>query len=279
MNFMDIKVIYIIAQKELRDSFKNRWLLLFSISFGGLALALAWLTLSGTGSFGTVSFSRTSASLINLIILIVPLMGLTLGAVSISSELEKGNLHYLLSHPINRLEIICGKFIGLSFALLGSLTIGFGLSGLFISYKGGIPQIDLYFSFIGLTFLLSLVSLSLGILISTSTRKTVSSLGITLFLWLLLVFFTDLGLMGTAIVLKLQISELFYISIINPLQVFKVSSILILNGNLDVLGPGGTYAIQSYGKGLLPILLGILFLYTIFPIFLAYFVLQRRGDL
>jgi len=167
----------------------------------------------------------------------------------------------------------------LSFALLGSLTIGFGLSGLFISYKGGIPQIDLYFSFIGLTFLLSLVSLSLGILISTSTRKTVSSLGITLFLWLLLVFFTDLGLMGTAIVLKLQISELFYISIINPLQVFKVSSILILNGNLDVLGPGGTYAIQSYGKGLLPILLGILFLYTIFPIFLAYFVLQRRGDL
>ena len=167
MNLMDLNLVYIIAQKELRDSFKNRWLLLFSISFGGLAIALAWLALSGTGSFGNVSFSRTSASLINLIILIVPLMGLTLGAVSISSELEKGNLHYLLSHPINRLEIICGKFIGLSFALLGSLTIGFGLSGLFISYKGGIPQIDLYFSFIGLTFLLSLVSLSLGILIST----------------------------------------------------------------------------------------------------------------
>ncbi len=279
MNLMDLNLVYIIAQKELRDSFNNRWLLLFSISFGGLAIALAWLALSGTGSFGNVSFSRTSASLINLIILIVPLMGLTLGAVSISSELEKGNLHYLLSHPISRLEIICGKFIGLSFALLGSLTIGFGLSGLFISYKGGIPQIDLYFSFIGLTFLLSLVSLSLGILISTSTRKSISSLGITLFLWLLLVFITDLGLMGTAIVLKLQISELFYLSIINPLQVFKVSSILILNGNLNVLGPGGTYAIQTYGKSLLPLLLGILFLFTIFPMILACLIIQRRGDL
>ena len=127
--------------------------------------------------------------------------------------------------------------------------------------------------------MLSLVSLSLGILISIFTRKSVSSLGISIFLWLLLVFFTDLGLMGTAIVLKLQISELFYMSVINPLQVFKMSSILILNGNLDVLGPGGTYAIQSYGKRLLPILLGILFLFTIFPVFLACFIMQRRGDL
>jgi Cu-processing system permease protein len=113
---MDFGNILILAQKELRDARKNRWFLLYAIAFTGLSLALAWVSLSGAGNYGLAGFGRTSASLINLILLIVPLMGLTLGALSLAGEREQGSLLYLLAQPINQVELLLGKFIGLSLA-------------------------------------------------------------------------------------------------------------------------------------------------------------------
>ncbi len=106
---MDFGNILILAQKELRDARKNRWFLLYAIAFTGLSLALAWISLSGTGDYGLAGFGRTSASLINLILLIVPLMGLTLGALSLAGEREQGSLLYLMAQPINQIELLSGQ--------------------------------------------------------------------------------------------------------------------------------------------------------------------------
>lgn len=276
---MDWTIIFVLAQKELRDARHNRWLLLYAIAFGVLALALAWMALSGAGAYGVVGFGRTAASLINLVMLIVPLMGLTLGALGVASEWESGTFLYMLSQPINRMELLMGKYIGLSLALLGALTLGFGVSGLFIAFRGGTHQVVEYVVMVGLAYALALVSLSLGFLISVLTRKSATAIGSALFLWLILVFVTDLGLMGTALALKLQIREVFLLSLVNPLQVFKMSAVLVLRSSLDVLGPGGNYAVRSYGDALLPILLSILAVLAIVPVWLSYLVLRRQGDL
>ena len=89
---MDFENILILIQKELRDALRNRWFLLYAVAFAGLSVALAWFSVSGTGSYGVAGFGRTTAGLINLILLIVPLMGLTLGALSLAGEREKGTL-------------------------------------------------------------------------------------------------------------------------------------------------------------------------------------------
>ena len=112
MTYVDFENVFILTQKELRDARRNRWFLLYAIAFAGLSLALAWLALSGAGNYGLAGFGRTSASLINLVLLIVPLMGLTLGALSLAGEREKGTLLYLLAQPINQLELLLGKFTG-----------------------------------------------------------------------------------------------------------------------------------------------------------------------
>ncbi|HHY54654.1 MAG TPA: ABC transporter permease, partial [Chloroflexi bacterium] len=46
---MTVKVIWALAQKELRDALHNRWFLLYTLAFIGLALALSYMSLAGAG--------------------------------------------------------------------------------------------------------------------------------------------------------------------------------------------------------------------------------------
>ncbi|HJO60013.1 MAG: ABC transporter permease subunit [SAR202 cluster bacterium] len=276
---MNIFSVLVIARKELKDAMRNRWLALYASIFGTLSFSIAWLALSGTSSYGSIGFGRTAASLINMVILIVPLMGLTLGALSIAGERDKKTMLYLLAQPVSKFEIIIGKYLGLSLALIISLICGFGVSGIFITFKGEALQPTLYGAFILLTILLALVTLSFGFLISVIVQKSVTAISAALFTWLFLVLFTDLGLMGTALILNLGINELFVLTLSNPLQVYKITAILTLRSSLEVLGPGGIYATRTYGSFLLPGLLTLLSMSVVIPLGLCYAVLCVKKDL
>jgi Cu-processing system permease protein len=276
---MDPMNMLTIALKELRDARRSRWFLLYAVAFAGLALALAWFALSGVGSYGLAGFGRTGASLINLVLLVVPLMGLTLGALSLAGERERGTLLYLASQPVAQLEVLVGKFLGLALAILAALVLGFGLSGLLIAWQGGMTQAGDFVSLVLLAFVLALASLSLGLLISAAVRKSSTAVGIALFLWLVLVFFGDLGLMGTAFVVRLDIAQLFALALINPLQLFKMAAILAVRSNLEVLGPAGIYAVRTYGSQLMLLLMTILLAWTLLPLSFAYLALKKRGVL
>ncbi|HCB50891.1 MAG TPA: ABC transporter permease [Chloroflexi bacterium] len=276
---MDLENILTLTQKELRDARRNRWFILYTVAFAGLALALAWLALSGVGTYGLAGFGRTGASLINLVLLIVPLMGLTLGAMSLAGERERGTLLYLFTQPIAQIELLLGKFIGLALAMLLALLLGFGLSGLLIAWQGGATQAEDYLLMMLLAFILALVSLSLGFLISAAVGKSATAVGLALFLWLLLVFFGDLGLMGTAIVLRLDIDQLFTLALLNPLQLFKMAAILAIRSNLEVLGPAGTYAVRTYGSQLMVFLIAVLAVWALLPLAITHYLLGRRGVL
>jgi Cu-processing system permease protein len=276
---MEIGNVLILAQKELKDARRNRWFILYAAAFTGLALALAWLALSGIGNQGLAGFGRTSASLINLVLLIVPLMGLTLGALSLAGERERGTMLYLLTQPVSQAELLAGKFLGLALAMLVALVLGFGLSGLLIAWRGGTTDATRFLELVLMAFGLALASLSMGFLISATTRKSATAVGLALFLWLLLVFFGDLGLMGTAIVLRLDIDHLFTLALLNPLQIFKMAAILSIRSNLEVLGPAGIYAVRTFGTQLMVFLLAILALWSIVPFIGTYLVFRRKGVL
>ena len=64
---MDASNILTLAQKELRDSLRNRWFLLYTAAFISLTLALSALALSGSDIAGFAGFGRTAASLVNLV--------------------------------------------------------------------------------------------------------------------------------------------------------------------------------------------------------------------
>ncbi len=276
---LDFENVLILTQKELSDARRNRWFLLYTLAFAGLSLSLAWLSLSGMGNYGLAGFGRTGASLVNLVVLVAPLMGLTLGALSLAGEREKGTLVYLLAQPVTRLELLLGKFLGLSLALLAALGLGFGLTGLLIAFQAGDADVSTYLTLLGLSFLLALASLSLGFLVSAAVQRGATAVGLVLFVWLLLVFFGDLGLMGTAVVLRLEVSQLLALALVNPLQIFKIAAILDIRNNLEVLGPAGVYALRTYGAQLLPLLVTLLLAWTLLPLFGTYQLFKRRGVL
>ena len=273
---IDVTNILTITGKELRDALRNRWFIIFTIAFAGLALALSALIQPGGTQFRVMSYNRTAASLINLVLLFVPLIGLTLGSANLTGDRETGALVYLLAQPVSRVEVLLGKYLGMAGALLATLTLGFGVAGVVLALQGSIQDAGSYLLTVLLAYLLALAMLSLGFLMSTVTQKTTAALGGALFLWLFLVFIGDLGIMGTALSTQMPIQVVFFIAVLNPLQMFKIASILTIQANLEVLGPAGLYATDQFGGLLLPLLLLGLVSWIILPLLGAITMFSRQ---
>lgn len=271
-------VMLVIAVRELGAALRNRWFLLYAVCFAVLSLALSFVALAGTGRYGFAGFGRTAASLINLVLLIVPLMSLTAGAGCVAGERERGTLETLLAQPVARWEVLLGKWLGLALALAAALALGFGATALLLGARGASAGLWRYATIFGFSVLLAWSMLSVGLLISVSARSTALALGVAIFGWLTLVFFGDLGLMGSAIALRLSAQELLMAALANPLQVFKLLAVSSIHRSLDLLGPAGMYAAQTF-EGRLPWLLGtILGAWVLAPLVLAVLTFSWRGS-
>lgn len=204
-------------------------------------------------------------------------MALIAGAGSIAGERERGTLLYLLAQPISRVELLLGKYLGLAVALCCSMCIGFGLSAGVLAWRVGGVGIHSFVMLVLFTCGLALAMLSVGMLLSVLSRRSGVATGLGLFAWLILVFLSDLGLMAGTILFKLHVQEVFAIGIMNPLQAFKMAVIVNMNASLDVLGPVGMYASQTYGNGLPWLLALVLVAWTVIPLALAVVLFRKRG--
>ncbi|MCC7390504.1 MAG: ABC transporter permease [Phycisphaerales bacterium] len=266
------------ALREFRDALASKWFLLYTIAFTVLAVGVSFLSLSGIGSHGFAGFGRTAAGLLNLIMLVVPLMALTAGAGSIAGERERGTLLYLLAQPVSRTQVLLGKYLGLAIALVCSLCIGFGVSAGMLAWRTGGVGVGSYAMLVGLTALLALAMLSVGVLISVTSRRTAVATGAALFAWLTLVFLSDLGLMAGSVLFKLRVQEIFGLASANPLQSFKMAVIVSMNASLDVLGPVGAYASHTLGGALPLVLTASLVTWATVPLAAAVVLFARRGS-
>ena len=267
------------ARREFLDALSSRWFLLYTVAFSVLSIAVSFMSLAGSGSQGFAGFGRTTAGLLNLIMLVVPLMALIAGAGSIAGERERGTLLYLLAQPITRTELLLGKYIGLAIAMCCSMGVGFGLSAAVLAVKAGGVGLGSFSMLILLTCMLSLAMLSVGMLISVLSRRSGVATGLGLFCWLVLVFVSDLGLMAGTVIFKLRVQEVFAIAIVNPLQAFKMGVIVNMNASLDVLGPVGTYASRTFGDSLSWLLAATIILWIIPPLLAALLFFRKKGGI
>lgn len=266
------------AMREFRDALASRWFILYTLAFAALAVGISFMSLSGVGSHGFAGFGRTAAGLLNLIMLVVPLMALSAGAGSIAGERERGTLLYLLAQPVSRTQVLLGKYLGLAIALVCSLCLGFGVSAGVLAWRAGGVGLGAFVLLVGCTAILALSMLSVGMLISVLSRRTAMATGVALFVWLILVFASDLGLMASSILFKLRVQEVFGLAILNPLQSFKMAVIVNMNASLDVLGPVGAYASHTLGSALAWVLIGTVGFWALVPLLLAVVLFARRSS-
>ncbi len=268
----DISNVFLIVQKEVRDSVNNKWFIVYTLLLTVLAVLLVYLGYSRGSIIGYSGYGKTAASLINLILLFIPLIALITGSISISAERENKTLPYLLSHPLNKFEIIIGKYLGILISIMFAIFLSFGLAGLLIYIKGSDESSINYILTSLLSVLLAASLLSVGFLISTFNSKVSKSISIGILIWFIFLIVGDLGIIGLSTGMNLGVKETFYLAIINPLEAYKIASILTLTPRFEILGPAGVYALNTLGKtNLFILLISIQLLWVVIPIALSVF--------
>ena len=260
--------IGIIAAKEFRDRIRNRWVLAVTIVFTAFALVIAYFGAAQQGAVGFRSIEVTIASLVSLVIYLVPLIALILGFDAIVGERERGSLDLLLSMPLTRLELLLGKFLGLSAALACSTIAGFGLVGLLLGSKLSPEAWYNYAGFMLSAVLLGMAFLSLAVMVSVFATDRARASGGAIALWFFFVLVYDLLLLGTLVVSggAVAANAFPYLLLLNPADVFRILNIFGINDVRTLYGLTTVFPERLASPGLLG---AVMLVWIILPLGLA----------
>ncbi len=265
-----------VVRKELRDAARSRWLAGFGGTFALTALALALAQDRGGDATGQ-GFTRTTAGLVNLCLLLVPLLALSLGAGSVAGERERGTLASLLSQPISTTELLVAKYAGLVLAVWAAIALGFGAAGVILALVNPLAGISDYFLFTLLSAGLAATMLSLGMLISVLSDGRMKALALAIVLWFVLVLFYDFAAIGVALSVSSSGRTLLLAVLANPVEGARILAIVGLEPDLRVLGPLGSYLVNEMGVATTTgLLAGALLAWTAAPLALAARVFARQ---
>jgi ABC-2 type transport system permease protein len=131
----------------------------------------------------------------------------------------------------------------------------------------------------GLLLTLAWCFLGIGMLLSSIARSADVAQGAAFIVWLTLVLFLDIILLGALIKEHLPAETAIMLSLANPLQVFRTAAMMLFDRQLVLLGPSAFVILDNFGQVgymvyalVYPIVLGTLFAVIGYSVF-------RRGDL
>jgi Cu-processing system permease protein len=268
--------IRVVAAEEYRRALETRWLFGFTAVFAALVLGLSWFGLAQAREVGFQGFARTTLSLMNLVLLIVPLCGLLLGVTSLGGGGE--TLPLLLAQPVGRGEVLMGKFLGLGAALTVAQALGFGVGGVVVAVNAGADQVRAFLSLTALSITLGWLHLAAALCIGAIWTDRLKAMSIALMLWLVLVVAYDLCVLGATTILNgvpLQ-AVLFPALLVNPVDLARVL-ITISVGSGALFGPTSAVLVRMFGPGQGTLLgVAVLTLEIAVPLAIATHVFRRR---
>ena len=220
------------AAEELKIALRSRWTQIFAVVFAILASGVAAAGYVISGGHGVQDFSRTSASLVHLVVLIVPLVSLMLGVLSLS--LDRGAAEVVFALPVSRWTILLGRMLGLFAALALAQSFGFGLAGLLVYTQSGPEGVLDFIIVLGASFLATAVFLALAALLSADAfgRRRTRALALALVAWLVGEVFIDLAALGLATFLPSGAASrvLIVASLVNPIGALRTGALLLVEG-------------------------------------------------
>lgn len=244
---MRLRIVRLLASREVRATVRSRWFATGALAFAALAAAVSHLGMAGAERWGVSAVDRTAAALLNLVLLFVPLLTLPLGAASFAGEAEEGVLPYLVAQPVTRGEVVTGKLAGLLLATTLSLALGFGASAVFIGLSGAVSA-QTFGALAASAWALGVVTVLFGALLSIVARTRARATAAAIGAWLVLVFLCDFGVLAAAAARLTGPDTLFWIACANPLQSSKTLAALAISDRLEILGPVGVHAVQTMGR-------------------------------
>jgi len=232
-----------VASIEFRIALRNRWVILSTAMLTLFALALSF-----PGEGGAVlkvdALTLSAASLSTLSVYLIPLIALLVSYDSIAGEVERGTMAIVLATPLQRIELLLGKFIGLTTVVTIAITIGFGIAaavtaGLYGSDAAGIAA---WLRLLLTALLLGAVFVAAGMAISAIAPRSGLAAALAVGVWLVVAVLYDLVLLGGLVAddggvfTKVMFP---YLVIANPGDAFRIFNLAALEAAAPVSGLDG----------------------------------------
>lgn len=223
---------WICAVEEWTLAVRSRQLIIFAAVFGTLALVVASSGYVLTGGTGLQDFSRTAASLVELVLLLVPLASLVVGVSALTPDAGAAELLY--SQPVPRRTILAGKLVGLFLALVTAQTLGFGASGLVLFWRTGAVGVGGFAGVMVAGAALTAVFLAIAAAVAggATSRGRARALAVSLVIWLVAVALFDVAILGASSWLSSGAASRLMMTgaIANPVGAVRTGVMLALDG-------------------------------------------------
>jgi len=235
-----------------------------------------YLVISSSLLYLSGDISKVIISLMNIILILVPLIASIFGVMYYYNSREFTEL--LLAQPIKRTNIFLGQYIGLAVSLSSSLLFGLGIPflvfGIFRSSEIW-NFIILIVTGIFLTFIFSAISF----LVALKNENRLKGFGIVIFLWMFMAIIYDGLFLLSLIVFKeypLETISLI-LSMLNPIDLSRILILLKLDISA-LMGYTGAVFRKFFGTdtGLLLSTL-ILIMWTVLPVWAIVRVSGRKN--
>lgn len=235
---------------------RSRWSYVYFLFY--LALGFVLLFLNN-------DVSKAVITLMNIIIVLVPLIGTIFGVMYYYNSKEFTEL--LLAQPIKRSSIFLGQYLGVAGSLTMSLVLGLGIP--FVLY--GLFRSNAIFDFSLLLVtgaFLTLIFTALSFNIALSNENRIKGFGYAVLLWLFLaVIYDGLFLMSLIVFEEYPLDSFSLIAtMFNPIDLSRTLILLKLDISA-LLGYTGAVFKSFFGTGLgFFVSIIMLTLWTILPI-------------
>jgi Cu-processing system permease protein len=244
---MNLAAVFAVAGWELRLAVRGRLIMGTAITFTVVCVLATMLGLRSLSDLGLAGVGPGTGALINLAILFPPLMGIMLGANSLSSARERSVLPLMLVQPLSRFAHVCGVVLGLTGAVWLTIGFGFGASAVLLASVAGTADAAGLLAIVGSALGVAVVSVAIGVAISALAGSRLQALGLSMGLWFLFAFAIDLVLAGVAAAVHLGPFGLFVGVLVNPLEAGRILMVLASGGDALTLGPFGAYLHNTVG--------------------------------
>ena len=240
--------LWLTALADIVESLRARWFMVYTAIFGSIVVLLFVFGLTESRIMGFTGLSRLLITYIQLTMAILPIFVLITTVRSLAGDREAGVFEYMLSLPIGLAAWFWGKMLGRFVVVFLPVFVAMLAAIIWGMARGAEVPFGLVTYYTALLMVLSWCFLGIGMLISTLARSADVAQGAAFIIWLFLVLFLDLILLGTMIREQLPAETAVAISLANPLQVFRTASMLLFDSQLVLLGPTAYGILDFFGR-------------------------------
>ncbi|MEO7264875.1 MAG: ABC transporter permease subunit [Ferruginibacter sp.] len=246
--------MYKIIKYVITDILRNKIVLVYTLFL--LAASLSVFSLEDNSSKGLLS-------LLNIILIIVPLVSVIFSAIYVYNSSEF--IELLVSQPLKRKTIWLSLFTGLAASLSIAFFIGAGIPVLL--YQGN----AIGFTMIANGILLSVIFVAIAMLATIKTRDKAKGIGIAIMLWLYFSLLFD----GLVLFILFQFADypmekpMIALSALNPIDLSRILILLQLDVSA-MMGYTGAVFKDFFGTYIgLIFSISVLFLWIVLPVWYA----------